>query len=165
MGSRTRRKRSPGAPHAPPGAWWRTLALDRARPRAPERPLRRRRLRATLRGASAQRAAAGDRSEALALAATLLDLDPLDETAHQSVVRLHLQRGDVRAARVQYESCRMLLDRELGVEPLPETAELGAAIAAAERAIVVRTPLTTLAAIPPELLRPRVLVGREAART
>lgn len=121
--------------------------------------------REALRGESERLAAVGDSSAALGLAATLLDLDPLDETAHQAVVRLHLQRSDIRAARVQYEACRALLDRELGVDPLPETTELADAIVAAEHAIRLRTPLTSLGSIPPDLLRPRVLVGREAALT
>ena len=118
--------------------------------------------RDALRGESRRLAAAGASAEAIGLAATLLHLDPLDESAHQAVVRLQLQRGDVRAARAQYEACRELLDRELGVEPLPETTELGDAVAAAERAIREHTPLASIAAIPPALLRPRVLVGRSA---
>ena len=116
--------------------------------------------RDALRGESRRLAAAGASAEAIALATTLLHLDSLDESAHQFVVRLHLQRGDVRAARVQYEACCALLDRELGVDPLPETSELGDAIAAAERAIRDHTPLETIATTPPALLRPSVLVGR-----
>ncbi len=116
--------------------------------------------RAALRGEAQRLTAAGASDEAIGLAATLLELDPLDESAHQAVVRLHLQRSDVGAARAQYEACRVLLDRELGVEPLPETIELGDAIAAAERAIREHTPLASIATIPPALLRPRVLVGR-----
>ena len=121
------------------------------------------RRREALRGASRRLAMVGDHAEAIGLAEALLDLDPLDESAHQDVIRLHLQRGDVRAARLQYEACRDLLDRELGVEPLPETDELGDAIAAAERAIRQHTPFETIARTPPALLRPSVLVGRTAA--
>ena len=118
--------------------------------------------RDALRGESQRLALAGASTEAIGLAATLLQLDPLDENAHQTVVRLQLQRGDVRSARLQFEACRALLDRELGVDPLPETTELGDAIAAAERAIRQHTPLATIGAVPPALLRPRVLVGRSA---
>lgn len=116
--------------------------------------------RVALRGASDRLAEVGDTAEALQLAEALLGLDPLDESAHQTVVRLHLQRGDVRAARTQYEACRALLDRELGVAPLPETAELADAVAAAESAIRDHTALASIATVPPSLLRPRVLVGR-----
>ncbi len=116
--------------------------------------------REALRGESQRLAAVGAGSEAIELATTLLHLDPLDETTHQAVVRLHLGRGDVRAARMQFEACCALLDRELGVAPLPETIELGDAVAAAERAIRQHTPLATISTIPAALLRPRVLVGR-----
>ena len=116
--------------------------------------------RDALRGESRRLAAAGADAEAIGVATTLLRLDPLDESAHRFVVRLHLQRGDVRAARVQYEACRALLFRELAVAPLPETSELGDAIAAAERAIREHTPLDTIARTPPALLRPGALVGR-----
>ena len=118
--------------------------------------------RQALRAESRRLAACGDSAEAISLAATLLRLDPLDETAHQAVLRLHLQRGDVGAARLQFEACRELLGRELGVDPLPETTELGDAIAAAERAIRDHTPLAAIATTPPALLRPRLLVGRTA---
>jgi len=118
--------------------------------------------RDALRGESHRLAAAGAGAAAIELATTLLQLDPLDESAHQAVVRLHLQRGDVRAARTQFEACRALLDRELGVAPLPETTELGDAVAAAERAIREHTAIASIASVPPALLRPRVLVGRTA---
>ncbi|MEX2501777.1 MAG: BTAD domain-containing putative transcriptional regulator, partial [Trueperaceae bacterium] len=118
--------------------------------------------REALRAESQRLAAHGALAEAIGLAATLLHLDPLDETAHQAVIGLHLQRGDLRAARFQFEACRALLDREFGLAPLPETTELGDAVAAAERAIREHTTFQTVASTPPALLRPPVLVGRTA---
>ncbi len=100
--------------------------------------------------------------EALRAARTLLTLDPFDESTHRAVLRIHMRRGDLRAARAAFELCVATLDRDLHVAPLPETQELGDAIAAAERALETRDPLASLGPIPPELLRPRRLVGRDA---
>lgn len=118
--------------------------------------------REALRGVVAQHEADGGHERALRAAATLLALDPLDESTHRAVVRVHLSRGDLRAARAAFERCVVALDRDLQVAPLPETRELGDAIAAAERALEARFPLASLGPIPPELLRPRRLVGRDA---
>ncbi|MPZ15914.1 MAG: AAA family ATPase [Chloroflexi bacterium] len=58
-----------------------------------------------------------------------LSLDPLQEAAHQSLMRLHAWKGDRSAALRQYRECVRILDRELGVSPLEETTELRRAIA------------------------------------
>ena len=117
--------------------------------------------REALRGVVAEREADGGHEEALSAAATLLALDPLDESTHRAVLRIHLRRGDLRAARAAFERCVAILDRDLHVAPLPETRELGDAIASAQRALGVVGPLAGLGPIPPELLRPRRLVGRD----
>lgn len=65
---------------------------------------------------------AADDPRAAATAATrLVALDPLSESAHQHLIRAHLQSGDRGAAERQYEICTQLLADELGVEPDPET--------------------------------------------
>lgn len=65
---------------------------------------------------------AADDLRAAATAATrLVALDPLSESAHQHLIRAHLQSGDRGAAERQYETCTRLLADELGVEPDPET--------------------------------------------
>lgn len=61
---------------------------------------------------------------ALETAARWLRLDPLDERAHRRLMQLHLTAGDSTAAQRVYEACRATLDRELGVEPSPETEKL-----------------------------------------
>ncbi|MFQ5936766.1 MAG: BTAD domain-containing putative transcriptional regulator [Acidiferrobacterales bacterium] len=58
----------------------------------------------------------------------LLALDPLDEAVHRVVMRLHARQGQRALALRQYELCRDVLKRELGVEPEPETVELYDAI-------------------------------------
>lgn len=101
----------------------------------------------------------GDLGEARALATAALSLDPLDEESHRAVMRLALKQNDLPAAAEQFEACRRLLAAELGLEPTPATLELAAAIERAATAPPVspRAPRR----IPPELLRPPLLVGRE----
>ena len=54
----------------------------------------------------------------------LLALDTWRETAHQQHMILLAYSGQRHAALSQYEACRALLDRELGVEPMAETTAL-----------------------------------------
>jgi DNA-binding SARP family transcriptional activator len=54
----------------------------------------------------------------------LLDLDPLLESVHRSLMRLFVQAGRREAALRQYEICVSLLKRELQVKPEPETRQL-----------------------------------------
>ncbi len=54
----------------------------------------------------------------------LLALDAWRETAHQQHMILLAYSGQRNAALHQYEACRALLDRELGVEPMAETTAL-----------------------------------------
>lgn len=77
---------------------------------------------------SAGQAAAGQRDDALATARRWLALDPLHEEAHRSVMRLAAAAGRRDEAVRQYRECVAVLDRELGVAPLPETTALYAAL-------------------------------------
>ena len=45
--------------------------------------------------------------------------EPLRESAHRAVVRVHLAEGNVTEALRQYELCRRLFRAELGLEPSP----------------------------------------------
>lgn len=54
----------------------------------------------------------------------LLTLDPWREEAHRELMRLLALSGQRSAALTQYEQCRRLLARELGLEPLEETVTL-----------------------------------------
>ena len=53
-----------------------------------------------------------------------LELDPLHEPAHRLLMTIHLTAGEPAAAVQQYRECVAVLDRELGVAPLPETTAL-----------------------------------------
>lgn len=57
-----------------------------------------------------------------------LTLDPLHEPAHRRLMELYTWSGQPTAALRQYESCKRLLDAELGVPPEPETEQLYTAI-------------------------------------
>lgn len=63
----------------------------------------------------------GDLDGALAAADELLSRDPLREEAHTSLIRVYGRTGSRSQVLRQYRRLTELLDRELGVEPLPET--------------------------------------------
>ena len=54
----------------------------------------------------------------------LLAMEPWREEAHRQLMLLLARQGDFNAALRQYDKCATLLDEELGVEPMPETAAL-----------------------------------------
>jgi TolB-like protein len=74
-------------------------------------------------------AAAGDYQSALGYAHERLGLDPLDEAAHATLMRLYAWEGNRAAARHQFEECRRLLEKELKDEPQQETVRLAESIA------------------------------------
>jgi DNA-binding SARP family transcriptional activator len=80
---------------------------------------------------------AGDLEAALQTARRRLALDPLEESAHRTLIELHLAAGDRAAAVRQYEHCAQLLAQELGVEPDPAT-----------RALLAYPPGTSTPAVP-----------------
>jgi predicted ATPase/DNA-binding SARP family transcriptional activator len=51
-------------------------------------------------------------------------LDPVNETAHATIIELLVKLGELAEAHRQYERCRESLWEELGVEPTAATAEL-----------------------------------------
>jgi DNA-binding SARP family transcriptional activator len=68
--------------------------------------------------------AAGSPERALSTALRLLALDPLQEAAHRTAMRLHVRLGRRTAALRQYQACVNSLRRELNVEPEEETRQL-----------------------------------------
>src|SRR5262249_6848861 len=60
----------------------------------------------------------------------LLAIDPLQEDAHQVLMRFYIAQGRLDRARREYDTCARMLRREFGVEPQPETKALLADIAA-----------------------------------
>jgi len=65
--------------------------------------------------------AQGNIEQAIAHARRYLETDEIAEHVHRDLIRLYAAAGDHRAASEQYERCAVLLERELGVSPLPET--------------------------------------------
>jgi len=68
----------------------------------------------------------------IAAATRLLDMDPLREETHRQLMDLLARSGQRGKALEQYETCRRLLDDELGVAPAPETTALYERIRAGE---------------------------------
>lgn len=85
-------------------------------------------LRDELRGALGRLASdattVAGRGRAIAHARRMIELDPLDEIAHQMLMRLYAASGDRAAAMRQYSECVRVLDAELGVAPMTETKDL-----------------------------------------
>ena len=100
---------------------------------------------------------------AIAAAGRRIDHDPLDESAHVRRMELLAAGGDRAGAVRQYRACVAVLERELGVQPLPETTARYEAIRDGQvpAATVAPPPASgsqQLPAIDPERLP---LVGRE----
>lgn len=66
----------------------------------------------------------GQTERAMAAATRLIALDPLHERTHRVLMGLYLKQGRQAAALKQYQLCREILQRELGVSPEPETARI-----------------------------------------
>lgn len=66
----------------------------------------------------------GDYGKALQFALRYIELEPWCEEAHRRVMRLYALNDQIGAAIVQYETCRRLLKKELGVLPSEETRQL-----------------------------------------
>jgi TolB-like protein len=66
----------------------------------------------------------GDTERCVETTARLLTLDPLREAAHRTLMRVYAAQGRQASALKQFEACRDVLKRELGVEPEPETVAL-----------------------------------------
>ena len=107
----------------------------------------------------------GDIDGAIAAARRRLDLDPLDEAAHRRLMRILALSGDRAGAIRQYRACVAVLERELGVSPLPETTTLYEAIRdAAPGSELLRRPSAGLDRPAPVAATPGSLplVGRDA---
>ncbi len=67
--------------------------------------------------------------QALQTAQELARIDPLRESAHREIMRLHHYLGNSATALRQFEICRQVLQRELALEPDDETQKLARSIA------------------------------------
>src|SRR5579871_2015685 len=63
-------------------------------------------------------------TQAIPCAERLVALDPLSESHHQLLIRLHAANHDRSSALRAYHQCMRVLRREMGVEPGPATREL-----------------------------------------
>jgi diguanylate cyclase (GGDEF)-like protein len=66
----------------------------------------------------------GDHEQALKFAQQLVSLAPYEESAHRSLMRMFSNIGRRSAALEQYQTCKRILQDELGVEPSTETTAL-----------------------------------------
>jgi len=92
----------------------------------------------------------GDFQQAAIELRRLLLLDPWRESAHRELMRLLAQTGDRAAALTQYEACRQILERELGVEPASATVALYEQIRAGTFELIQDSPKISLSPIPPQ---------------
>ena len=76
--------------------------------------------------------AAAEYHDAIRAARLLLEVEPLNETAHRSLMLAYARTGRTSHALRQYLECRRGLVVELGVEPGAETSALHAQILAGE---------------------------------
>jgi DNA-binding SARP family transcriptional activator len=67
---------------------------------------------------------AGDYARAMDCGTRLLAMDPLQEDVHRGLMDIHAREGHRGLALRQFETCRDLLKRELGVEPESDTVKL-----------------------------------------
>ncbi|PWW24198.1 DNA-binding SARP family transcriptional activator [Geodermatophilus normandii] len=77
-----------------------------------------------LEAVAARLASAGRYCEALLAAHAAVSAEPLRESAHRVVMRIHLAEGNVVEAVRAYESFRTMLEDELGVPPTPQMTRL-----------------------------------------
>ncbi|MDO8752432.1 MAG: BTAD domain-containing putative transcriptional regulator, partial [Anaerolineales bacterium] len=92
----------------------------------------------------------GNFSEAMSFASRLLTFDPWREEAHRHLMLLQARTGQFSAALAQYENCKKILEKELGVEPSLETTALYERIRSARQAARHNMPASST-----------VLIGRE----
>jgi len=66
----------------------------------------------------------GRLEQAAQSAVRLVALDPRQEDVHRTLMQLYVRQGRRAAALRQYQTCVGVLQRELGVEPEPETRQI-----------------------------------------
>ena len=94
----------------------------------------------------------------------LLTLEPWQEEAHRQLMRLLALSGQRGAALAQYETCRRVLAKELGVGPTPSTTTLYDQIRTGQVGPGRATGVSELTATPPNNLPAQAtpFIGREA---
>ncbi len=105
-------------------------------------------------------------TRAMEVATRLLALDPWREEAHRQLMGLKARTGQRSAALAQYETCRQILEKDLGVEPARETTLLYERLLAAQRGPRhnLPGPLTGFVGREPELSELRRRLADPAGR-
>lgn len=67
---------------------------------------------------------AGRLGEALEAALEAVAMEPLRESSHRLLIRIHLEEGNAAEAIREFELCGRLLRDQLGLEPSPQLAQL-----------------------------------------
>ena len=93
-----------------------------------------------LEGMAIRLADGGNLSEAQSVGQRLLAVDNLREESHRLLMRLFARAGERSRALAQFQGCRDLLKRELGVEPSLETVRLSREIASDVSSTVDESP-------------------------
>jgi DNA-binding SARP family transcriptional activator len=115
----------------------------------------------TLSGQAARLEEAGALAEAIACTEGVVARWPATEHAWRRLMRLHWRRADRAAAIASFERFEQQVCREWGLRPSQETLALLATIEQADAHAATAAPPG--AGLPPGLLHPPALVGREAA--
>ncbi len=140
--------------------------LDSERERQHERDLDR------LAALASQLEGEGRLARALTIAQQLVAQQPTSEHVHRRLMRLHFLRGDPAAALAAFDHCEQVLKDELSASPGPETLALRRQVEgaiqkqpaqAAGGAVATATP-EIRKPLPPGLLRPPRLIGRDHER-
>lgn len=71
---------------------------------------------------------AGRLGEALEAALEAVAMEPLRESAHRLLIRIHLEEGNPAEAIREFEFCRRLFREQLDLEPSPQLAQLVASL-------------------------------------
>ena len=105
---------------------------------------------------------AGEIQAALALAEVWVRREPESEEAGRAVIRLHALLGNRTAALAAFERLQRALERGLDARPSPETIALARTVGRGAR-LPAATERSGSRPLPPSVLRPPVLAGREEA--
>jgi len=102
-----------------------------------------------------------DYATAIEYAQQYLAIDEIAEDIHQLLIQIHVANGDRIAAMRQFETCTLILERELGVGPLPETRAVYEKIRSGERDFLSARQVKPAWTVLPSLDLP--LIGRQEA--
>jgi ABC-type oligopeptide transport system substrate-binding subunit/DNA-binding SARP family transcriptional activator len=95
--------------------------------------------------------ALAEHEQAIAITRRWLEMDPLHEPAHRTLIALLAQTGRRAAALRQYQECLRALEEEFGIPPAAETTALYEHIAASQPQPSATPGQESLAFAPPDL--------------